>query len=587
MSRFDRFTRPFRVTLVRAVCAMLFSVQMGPAQKSPTDSFAQILAQAEARTGDKEWAGAAVLWEKVVGMNPVNGRFWSQLAAARYHARDYQKAVEAYEKVIELRQDLPSNAAYKIASCYALLGEREQAVRWLQKAFAMGFRYLMAARTDADLQSLQDDLRFRNLVGHVDPGATSREDGWRYDLQFLAQEVRRRGYHPFRTQALDENGPCPKLSKEEFDAAVDRLSASIPALTDTEIAIEMTRLLQKLGDGHTSLYGSRNRRELAQTLPVQFYLFEEGLFVIAAAPRYRDLLGAQILRFGDHTPAKVILGLDPTISRDNDIWIRQVAPYRMRNLPILHALGLIPDSQQVMLAVRDFKGQMREIRVIADTTESNIWNVLPNPSTWINLPQTLAGSAPLYLKNTGDSYWFEYLPSDRVVYFQYNKIINDPREPLAAFAERLVAFIDEHDVEKLVIDMRWNNGGDTFLNEPLLHALMRCRKISPPGRFFVIIGRRTFSAALNAACYFERHMNPVFVGEPTGGKPNSTGDETVFTLPFSGLSANVSDLYWQSSWPQDFRTWIAPKIYTPPTFEAFRTNRDPAMEAVLAFRVEP
>jgi hypothetical protein len=33
--------------------------------------------------------------------------------------------------------------------------------------------------------------------------------------------------------------------------------------------------------------------------------------------------------------------------------------------------------------------------------------------------------------------------------------------------------------------------------------------------------------------------------------------------------ASVSDLYWQSSWPDDHRPWIAPLLYTPPTFAAF------------------
>lgn len=57
--------------------------------------------------------------------------------------------------------------------------------------------------------------------------------------------------------------------------------------------------------------------------------------------------------------------------------------------------------------------------------------------------------------------------------------MNDDAEPLAAFAGRLSRFLDEHAVDRLVLDMRWNNGGDTFLNEHLLHALIRHPKISP------------------------------------------------------------------------------------------------------------
>jgi hypothetical protein len=35
---------------------------------------------------------------------------------------------------------------------------------------------------------------------------------------------------------------------------------------------------------------------------------------------------------------------------------------------------------------------------------------------------------------------------------------------------------------------------------------------------------------------------------------------------------------------EDNRSWIAPDIYAPPTFEAFRRNDDPALDAILALR---
>ena len=52
------------------------------------------------------------------------------------------------------------------------------------------------------------------------------------------------------------------------------------------------------------------------------------------------------------------------------------------------------------------------------------------------------------------------------------------------------------------------------------------------------------------------------------------------------MIVNVSDLFWQSSWPFDKRNWIAPFLYTPPSFEFFRSNRDPAMEAVMDIRIK-
>jgi hypothetical protein len=129
--------------------------------------------------------------------------------------------------------------------------------------------------------------------------------------------------------------------------------------------------------------------------------------------------------------------------------------------------------------------------------------------------------------------------------------------------------------------MRWNNGGNTGLAQPLLLGIIGNRKVNQRGKLFVIIGRRTYSAAQNVATYLERYTNATFVGEPTGSSPNFVGEEAPITLPYSKVMANVSHLFWQSSWPQDQRIWLAPQIYVPPTFADFRAGRDAALAAIL------
>jgi hypothetical protein len=535
--------------------------------------YLRTLEQARARTAAKQWKQAAELWAKVVEENPVDGDFCRQLALARYHDRDFAGAITAYKRVLELGSSVPSStAAYNIACCHALRGDKEQAVQWLERSFRMGFRPLRLAQGDADLRSLHDDARFRKIVGLPDTATMTRDEGWRYDLALLAREVKRTGYSPFRF-----------VSREEFDAAVKRLHDSIPHLTDVQIVIEMMKLLRTVGDGHTGVLGAPGRPEFAHALPVQLYLFQEGLYIIAADPKYRELLGAEVLRLGDHTVPQVMGALDPLVSRDNDLWPAQMSPYRMRHPALLKGLGLIDDDKQVSLRVRGLDGQQRTVTVAADSTAPDIWNVLPHPKHWVSLPQTLKQPVPLYLKNMGTHYWFEHLPQAKVVYCQYNRVLDAGGETLAEFSDRLFQFIHAHDVAKLVIDLRWNNGGNTYLNEPFLHELIGSAKVNRRGKLFVIIGRRTFSAAQNAASLFERHTEATFVGEPTGSSPNFVGEEPTFTLPYSKILANVSDLYWQSGWPMDHRKWIAPHVYVPPTFAAYRANRDPAMEVILAY----
>jgi hypothetical protein len=88
---------------------------------------------------------------------------------------------------------------------------------------------------------------------------------------------------------------------------------------------------------------------------------------------------------------------------------------------------------------------------------------------------------------------------------------------------------------------------------------------------------------MNAATFMERFTNATFVGEPTPSDPNFVGESNMITLPYSGTRVSISDLYWQSSWPTDRRTWIAPFLNAPPSFDAYKSKRDPALEAILTF----
>jgi hypothetical protein len=87
---------------------------------------------------------------------------------------------------------------------------------------------------------------------------------------------------------------------------------------------------------------------------------------------------------------------------------------------------------------------------------------------------------------------------------QFDGVRNDPGETLAAFSERLNGFIESNDVDRPVMDLRWNNGGNMGLVQPLLLSIISNKKVNQRGRLFVILGRRTFSAAQNTATYFER-----------------------------------------------------------------------------------
>jgi tetratricopeptide (TPR) repeat protein len=543
--------------------------------------YLRTLARAQSLTGSRQWADAAVLWRQVTELNPVNGNHWDRLAEACLESGDYAGALAAYEQVARLgvtyRQQERATAVageveYRIACCHARLGDPGQAIDELERALRAGLRDLDRVRADECWQPWRDHDRFRALLG-VSVSGLSRDEGWRRDLQLLGREIKRRAYDPFRS-----------LSEHDYDDMLAELSASVPELSDAQIVVGILKLLRPLADGHAGITGPGDYPALSQALPADFYLFAEGLFVTAVDPRCQRALGAQVMTFDGRPTAEIVAALDPIISRDNDSQVKAAAARWLRHTPILHALSLIASPASVTLGLRLPDGTTAEYVMDADLPADAGRAAGSLPPGWLRLAETLGGPVPRYLRNRDLEYWFEYLTAERTVYVQLNSMTDHPAETLAAFTERLFAFIDASHADTLVLDLRWNGGGNTFLTQPLLHRLIGCRQVNRPGGLFVIIGRQTFSAAQNTATAIERHTHAIFAGEPSGSSPNFIGETIPFELPYSKLTVNVSDLYWQTSWPDDRRPWIAPEIYAPPTFADYRAGRDPVMGAIAGYR---
>jgi hypothetical protein len=90
---------------------------------------------------------------------------------------------------------------------------------------------------------------------------------------------------------------------------------------------------------------------------------------------------------------------------------------------------------------------------------------------------------------------------------------------------------------------------------------------------------------MNFTSLLEDRTAAIFVGEPAGGSPAHYGDATGFTMPNSKLSFNVSTQHWDLGvQPTDVREVHEPGFLAPTTMEALRAGRDPAMEAIRAWK---
>src|SRR5262245_32809665 len=97
--------------------------------------FIATLEKARKASTEKKWTEYVTLWESVTTTNQVNGEYWNRLADAAYYLATYSKSIEAYKKQIELGYGRLDFASYNIACCYALSGDKVNALLWLEKSF--------------------------------------------------------------------------------------------------------------------------------------------------------------------------------------------------------------------------------------------------------------------------------------------------------------------------------------------------------------------------------------------------------------------------------------------------------------------
>jgi C-terminal processing protease CtpA/Prc len=134
----------------------------------------------------------------------------------------------------------------------------------------------------------------------------------------------------------------------------------------------------------------------------------------------------------------------------------------------------------------------------------------------------------------------------------------------------------------VVLDLRHNNGGTTDVAYDFLRPLARYEPLDRGGRLVVLIGPRSYSATMDLAGRLERDLGAVFVGWPTGGRPNGYSTERPFTLPYSGIRGTISATWHQDGkGGDDHRPWIAPDVAIWPTASDLAAGRDPVLETAL------
>jgi tetratricopeptide (TPR) repeat protein len=526
---------------------------------APEDGLEYFKARSEARAllSARRFAEAEPVVEQLVRDYPFDGENWNLYARVKAGLSKHAEAANAFEQVgalIGWRMSTGYWAGYNAAAFHLAAGDRRKALDMMR---AQVFQHRGKVRDLFDwaqFSTLREDPEFLEIIGRPDTAGWTRDYGWRRDIAHLHEELLR--VHPDYHDA-----PLPP----DVERGFADLSRRVPELTDEEIFVEMNRILARLRHGHIYLWWDRPE---ANELPLQFYAFPEGIFVVDAFGPHEALIGSQVLAIAS-TPVEAALSKINELQSDESpmsyLW---TGPHLLRQILHLGGLGIV-DSDTVHVTVRSSSGSEERVSVVAQPVTRR--PKLPAPR---NVP------APLFLRNVQAAHWETALPEHDALYVQMNQVRDGEAESLPDFGRRLRTVLGDVQPRHLILDLRHNNGGTTQKYPEFLRTVIGYTTV-PGNRLFVLIGRNTYSAAANLITDLERLADPVFVGEASSQCCNFYGDPSLVSLPYSGINAELTSVKWNLSHdPFDDRRQISPHVPVVLTAHAYFSGEDPVLEAV-------
>ncbi len=399
---------------------------------------------------------------------------------------------------------------------------------------------------------------------------TDNEIDWFEEIDLIETELVKR--HPnlfFNTDSAS------------FYSAMDRVFEKSSGKSLFEVAVMIQQVVAAQGDAHT-MVNYHYLIDNQEILPLECYWFEDGLYITRAREEYEALLGMKIAGINQFPLSQVVDSLTTLISGHTPGLVKNAIPRMITWSQLLTYFGF-SEPGHVTLLVEKPAGAKVEFRIELPSRDSHMKSLNQN-------------MLPLSWEEQKEFFREIYMPDEEMYYIQYNKCWSREAEEqfgsgasalfmpsFKEFEKKALNTIRHEKVEKLVLDMRFNGGGNPLQGTRFIHKLARS-KIRENAKVFLITGRATFSSALINAVDLIQTFQVVVVGEDSGGKPNHYGEIERFVLPRTHLVVSCSTQY--ISLLDNDPPAIQADIQTPIFFKDYIKGVDPALEAVRGYQAD-
>lgn len=432
----------------------------------------------------------------------------------------------------------------------------------------------------------------------------------------------------FRERFLAADRSFTATARAAAEERLSRLELASEPLSPSAFAVELCRIAALSDNGHTQCLPSGAGRDICRhvvaiagdrppwcqlqkpdsevadfaAVPIAFHPFGEEFHVIGVEAKHSDLLGARLVAV-ERRPVASIRGVLRSFAGGTLAHRDQRAAEVLASPEQLHAVGLSRGDDSVLYEFVAPDGRRAERRFA-------VLRPAAAPDSWRGLPA--ADRLPWAFREPQRPFRYRDAPEIDSIVVQLRQNADAADENIAGFLEKAEAQREALGRKHVVLDMRFNGGGNFLLTRDFM--LRWPARV--PGRFFVLTSRRTFSAAIAGIAYLKQAGGGrvSIVGEPVGDRLMFFSDGLPIQLPHSGqffLPAVVRMDYRNGcrtygdcheaiaqpgrptaisplpTRPPVVRMPVAvdtlvPDVHAPWTIDSWLSGADPMMEAVAA-----
>jgi hypothetical protein len=406
-------------------------------------------------------------------------------------------------------------------------------------------------------QNVMDKSENRDIILKNDNTNEERNILMTEDIMFFKQELPRRHKNLFSI-----------ITKEEFNNSVDQLIDKIDKLNNKKVFTELNKIVASIGDAHTSI----NYWD-GYSYPLQFWIFDGDIYIVNADTSLEEMMFSQILKIDGIDIDIVTEQLTSLIPHENKSWVLAMLPGYLQSPVYLFGLGIVQNESEAVFTVQK-DGEVRDITVSAFEYGESI--------NFINkkADDVLIGKYDRY-------YDYEYLPDHKTLYFEYNVCANMEKQSFIDFNKGMFEGIQENEVDKVIIDLRNNSGGNSEILNPFTERLKSYVEENSNVRVYILVGRNTFSSGM-FAIYRIKESAPeaISVGESSGGALDCYGEVKTINLPNSQVPISYSTKYFEFSkdfsYKNDGIGTFQPDILLQPSIEDYKSGTDVVLDYSLA-----